>query len=104
MSAPSITAMPTAKPPATTRTQHQRDLKSASAAIAKNAIPIVIAWDATPQQAAEKNPEFSIAASAPSRHAIGASLSCRNKVQAPNPRIISAMGTSNLANPTGPNK
>ena len=87
MSAPSVTHMPTASPANTTRSQRRGDEVSASAAKAKRSMPMVIACEATPQQAAEKKPEFNVAASPPSRQAAGVRPDWRKKHHAPRPSI-----------------
>jgi len=93
MSAPSVTLMPTASPANTTRSQRQGDEVSASAARAKKTMPTVIACPATPQQAAEKKPEFNVAASPLRKQAAGVRPDWRKKHHAPQPRISRANGT-----------
>jgi len=87
MSAPSLTAMPTLRPASITRSQRRGEEVSARAARAKKQQPMVIACEATPQQAAEKKLELSAAASPARAHAAGCSRSCRKKHHAPPDRL-----------------
>src|ERR1017187_2710620 len=92
-SAPSVTAMPTARPPSTTRSQGRRADGFASAARAKKIMPTVTGYDATPQHAVEKKPECRAAAKPPKMQAGGERPDCRKKHHAPQPRINRASGT-----------
>src|SRR5436190_7642122 len=97
-----MTPTPRANPPSATRNQRNRDEVSTSAESAKKLMPTVIACVATPQQAAEKKPELSIAANPPNVHAAGASRKLRKKNQAPIPRMSRATNASSFEKPNGP--
>src|SRR5690242_15061215 len=103
MSAPSATPSPRANPATMTRIQRFDEDRSASAAIAKNANPMTIGCEATPQQPAEKNAELSIAASPPILQATCDRPISRKKNHAPEPRNNSAHKTHSFENNTGPN-
>src|ERR1039457_4164599 len=77
ISAPSVTAMPTVRPPSTTRSQGRRADGFASAARAKKIMPTVMGYDATPQHAVEKKPECRAAAKPPKMQAGGGGPDCR---------------------------